>query len=643
MAIKQEALAASQTYKGELINAQKISKANPSLAISKIDALLSQNTENNLTDDALFLKGTLMEKVKNPRGALASYSKILSSRYASPLDGRALIKKANLLSQMGSGDQALRALDYIKYNKLIDTNSLAEIESMRSPLLIKSGRHMDYLYSANNIILKSKDKAKTEPIYRQALDVMKIKLDDDETKQILNDPSLRLFHPQAALNLTEYYFENGQPELAVTNLENYSHLLDDPEYQNKKNELLVRGHVFTSPNKDVIGVIIPLSGKYQYVGQQILKGLQFSFDLWSGKGKTKFKLAVMDSEGDPTQVALAFDELMKNDKPIAVIGGLVSRTAGALLMKSDEYKVPALILSQKEGLTDQSRYGFQNSQSIEIYTDLIASIAIDILKVTKVAVVHSNKSFSSRYATAFTRSFIKKGGEITQQVEYDLSEKRAIPNAVKRLIGLLTIEGREEEYEIAMKKWRKTARARGNGSPKLEEILKPKVEFEALFVADGAKNGGLIASTLAYFDVEDVKLMGTHLWNDSDLLERGQRFVENSVFASSYFEPSILSSNCGREFQAKFQEPINPYIFRGIETGVIINSIYSYFKIESRKSLLTALKKTSTITHKCLPQGLVRDDHNFVSPLVPLTVIEKSIVLLKEAGNSTKQNQGRDF
>ncbi|MGH1469421.1 MAG: ABC transporter substrate-binding protein [Bdellovibrionales bacterium] len=629
MELKEEALQASDSYRNEVLRAQKISKDNPNLAISNLNNLLSTYPENNLSDDALLLMGDLLQKTGNSDGALKSYSRILDSKYSSPLDGKALLRKTKLLSKQGDNKAALKTLDYVKYHKLIDQSSLEEVEVLRAPLLIKNARYSDYLYSAKNIITKTKNKTLAQDTYKQAQDVLQIKMTGGETKKILEDPSLRIFHPQAALNLTAYYFENNSPELAISNLETYSHLLEAPEYKSRRDELMIRGHVYTSPNKDVIGVIIPLSGKYKFVGQQVLKGLQYSFNLWEASSKTKFKLAVLDSEGDPNQVSLAFDELMKNDKPIAIIGGLVGKTAEVLLQKSKEYKVPSLILSQKEGLTDASKYGFQSSQSLETYTDLIASIAIETMDIKKVAILHSKKSFSNRYAEAFEKSFTKKGGEIVKTVEYDISERRALPNAVKSLVGLLTPEGREEEYKAALKIWKRSSRSRGKtASPKLEEILKPQVDFDALFVADGAKNGGLIASTLAYFDVEDLKLLGTHLWNDTDLLERGQRFVENSVFASSYFEPQILSSKCGQDFQNKFQEPINAYIFRGIELGVILNSIYGYFDISSRGSLLTALKRTSIITHKCLPQGLVRDDHNFSSPLMPLTVKDKSIVLM---------------
>lgn len=644
MSIKQEALQASGGYKAEVLHSKKISTSNPNLAIANLNKLLSSYPENNLSDDALFLMANLLEKKKDSDGAIKAYSRILDSRYASPLDGKAVLRKAHLQTLAHNDIEALKTLNYIQQNKLIDHSSLEKIERARSPLLIKNGYYSDYLHSAKNIIAKTENKSVAQDAYRQAQDVLKIKLTGDETKKVLENPSLSIFHPQAALNLSAFYFENDNPELAVLNLEKYSHLLQDPIYQSRRDELMIQGHAYTAPNIDVIGVIVPLSGKYQFVGQEILKGLQYSLNMWSKANKINFKLAVLDSESDPNQVSLAFDELMKKDKPVVVIGGLVSKTAEALLAKAKEYRVPSLILSQKEGLTNFSKFGFQTSQSLEAYTDLIADIAFDKMEVKKIAVLHSNKSFSNRYAEAFIKSFTKKGGEVIRNIEYDLSERRALPSAVKDLVGLLTTEGREDEYQVALRKWKRSKKGRGRtGSPKLEEILTPRVEFDALFIADGAKNGGLIASTLAYFDVEDVKLLGTHLWNDTSLIERGQRFVENAVFASSYFEPRILSSSCGQEFVNKFAEPINPYIFRGIEMGVILNSIYGYFEIKSRGALLTALKRTSIITHKCLPQGLVRDRHNFSSPLMPLTVKDKSIVLMNQPNESAGHNQSPDF
>ncbi len=626
--LKQNALQAPESYKSKLMKAEKISIKNPNLAIFNLNQLLSTHPENSLSDDALFLLGHLLEKTEDLKSALKAYSRILDSKYLSPLDGRALIQKTNILSKLGNNNEALKALNYTKHHQLIDQQSLQKIKLIKAPLLIQNEKYFDYLHNAKDIILTTKDQALAQRIFRQAQDILKIKLTSEKSKKILNEPFLDIFHPQAALNLITYYFEKKSPQLAISNLKAYFHLLDQPLYKDQRDELIIRSRLYTPPNKDVIGVIIPLSGKYQSVGEQILKGLQYSLNIWDPMNKTKFKLAILNSEGDPNQVPSAFDELIKNDKPIAIVGGLIGKTAQVLLQKSEKYKIPTLILSQKEGLAKSFQYGFQRSQSLEKYTDLISNIAIEKLNIKRVSVLHSKKSFSIRYAKTFSKNFIKKGGQIVQTIEYDLSEKRAIPNAIKSLVGLLTIKGREEEYHVALKSWQKSSRSRGNASPKIEELLKPQVDFDALFIANGAKNSGLIASTLAYFDVENLTLLGTHLWNDNDLLERGQRFVENSIFASSYFAPHILRSKCGQEFLSKFQEPINSYIFKGIEVGVILNTIHSYFEITSRKTLLSALNKTSIITHKCLPQGLIREGYNFSSPLFPLTVKDKGITLM---------------
>lgn len=615
---------ASANYKESILNAQKISKANPQKAILQLDQLLSSNPENNLSDDALFLLATLLEKTKQDEAALRAYSRILDSKYASPLDGKALLQKANLLISKSQSKKALETLNYIKKYKLQDQSSLVQIEKIRSQLLFKEGDYIDYLQSAQNLIQANTDLPLKRKTFKQAHDIIKIRLNPDDYKKILLKNSLSLFHPIAALSLSEYYIEDSEPERAVSILEKFNAILEQRPYKNKRDELLTRTQAYTTPNFDTIGIILPLSGKYQSIGQEVLKGLQFSLGAWSPNG---FKLSVLDSEADADQTAHAVDQVIAKDRPVALIGGLVSKSAEALLEKAEEFRIPTLVLSQKEGLTKKSKYGFQNAQSMTAYNQLMAEMALE-LGFQKVGLMHSKHNFSKKYADSFISAFKEKGGEISSVIEYDMDERRGLPNAVKKLVHLDTSEGREEEYNAAVEKWKKSTKSRGATSlPGLEDLLPPQLDLDALFIADGAKNGGLVASTLAYYDVESLPLLGTHLWNDTDLLERGQRFIENALFASPYYEPSVLSSDCAHKYSNFFQETLTPYIHKGIEAGIIIRNTIVNNDVDSRSSLLSSLQSVQTITDFCLPKGLIHKDHNFYSPLIPLTVQNKSIVV----------------
>ena len=340
----------------------------------------------------------------------------------------------------------------------------------------------------------------------------------------------------------------------------------------------------------------------------------------------------LDTKAKPEQLDLAFDEMIKKDRPVVFVGGLVGKTAETLVKKSEDFKVPAIILSQKEGLVKSSKYSFQSSQPLSEYTNYIAKLAIDTLNLKTASILHSEKEFSKTYAQTFSKSFEKYGGKIISVIPYDKNERGSIPLAVKTLAQLNTIENRADEYRKAYNNWKSSnTNRRTHNEPTIEDLLPPKVEAELLFISDGPKNGGLIASTLAYFDIENLPLFGPHLWNSSSFITRGQRFIENAVFAHSYFEPEILNSNCNSYYKQMYSKPLDVYNYKGLEAGTVLNSILNESNINSRSDMVYALSKTKIIADSCFPKGLVRMNHNYFSPVTPLTVKNKKIKVFDPA------------
>ena len=627
---KKVAVQAPSSFKQQLLNAKAKAQSNPDQAIQIINQTLSEYPENDLSDDALFLLGQLLERKGNVEGALKSYNRILDSKYASPLDGKAILKLYDLYQKRNDTGKALRVLNFVDRAELVDSDSRLEIEKKRGPLLLETEDYIKYLESSATSLKLSTDNSYKKTVFNKALAVMKIKILGTDNSLILKNETLKPFHPQAALHLAEYYFEKEERDKALAVLEENSNILLDPFYENQKIELIERAKAFESANVNVIGVLLPLSGRYKSVGDKILKGLQFSLNIWKQKNSDlpPIRLSILDTQAKPELLELAFDEMIKKDRPVAFIGGLVGRTAEALIAKAEEFKTPALILSQKEGVAEGYKYSFQISLPLPEYTNFISKLAIEELKFKKASVVHSEKLFSKMYAEAFIKSFTDMGGEVVEVIAYDMAEKKSIPNAIKKLAHLDSANGREAEYATAYNEWKKkNNNSRTKKDISIEDLLTPKVESDLLFISDGPKNGGLIASTLAYYDIDDLPLLGPHLWNDTSFLTRGQRFVEDSLFADSYYEPIILDSQCNKNFYNMYGQSLDTYNTKGIEAGLILHLLLENRDIKSRSDLLYTLSKITFFKHPCFPNGLVREKSNFFAPLTPLTVKNKSIVI----------------
>jgi len=59
--------------------------------------------------------------------------------------------------------------------------------------------------------------------------------------------------------------------------------------------------------------------------------------------------------------------------------------------------------------------------------------------------------------------------------------------------------------------------------------------FDALYMPGYAEDVGLIAPQLAFYNVENVELLGSHNWNSPELVQRGERFIEGAVFTDGFF------------------------------------------------------------------------------------------------------------
>jgi ABC-type branched-subunit amino acid transport system substrate-binding protein len=126
-----------------------------------------------------------------------------------------------------------------------------------------------------------------------------------------------------------------------------------------------------------------------------------------------------------------------------------------------------------------------------------------------------------------------------------------------------------------------------------EDQYGPTVDFDAVFIPDAPKKAGLVIPQLAYYDIRDVYLLGTNLWNSEELLEMSGRYMKNTLIADAFFAGS--SSDVVKTFVADFREAF------GRVPGVIEALAY-----DSAMMVFSTMRQTATDSRRDLKQALLQ-------------------------------------
>ena len=308
-----------------------------------------------------------------------------------------------------------------------------------------------------------------------------------------------------------------------------------PESSDKGNAVVNLNQPTTTYQGEVvktrIGLLLPLSGKYENFGKKAQRAIELAFQHSTEDRAKTYELIPVDS-GDSVESKLAaLKQLVENQKVIAIIGPVLSSGLEALAEKAAHYQVPLISIAQANGpITTQL---FSCAVSTRDQTARMVEYAMQGKGLSKFAILAPSNKSGEEMAQAFWDEVETRNGEIKGFELYDPNETD-FRKAVDKTIGLFYTDVRAKELEELASK-----RAELNIKKKTMKTaqyfsLPPLVDFDAVFIADEAKTVGQIIPTFAYRDAKKISYLGISSWNSSQLIQRAQENAEGAVFPVAF-------------------------------------------------------------------------------------------------------------
>ena len=350
----------------------------------------------------------------------------------------------------------------------------------------------------------------------RAADVVDARLTQDELLKLRDAlPSDSTALPTIAMKLTRIALH--QRDFAAAEREARSLLASWPasSYAADARAVLDRIGRMLAVKPGVIGVAVPLSGQFKRWGEVILQGISLAVE---GSGLT---VVVRDTRGEPDGAAAAIEQLTLDEQAIVVVGGVSSGEAERAAATAEELQVPFISLSRQENVTEAGSYVFQNMLTAGAQARALADLFMGKRGMKRFAILYPTVTYGTELANAFWDEVEARGGEIRAAENY-LIDRTTFTPLVKSMVGRLYAEERPEYLELRKEI---TAREsdpfrRRKALEKARDGIEPVTDFEAVLVADFARNVKLIAPALAVEDIYTATCLPDELKRIEKNLER---------------------------------------------------------------------------------------------------------------------------
>ena len=261
----------------------------------------------------------------------------------------------------------------------------------------------------------------------------------------------------------------------------------------KKKKIEKKPPVFTNnkePDKLKIGVLLPLTGKYSYIGQSLLDTMQML--IYENK-KIDSELIIKDTKANPSLAKKATKELVEQNVDV-ILGPFFSSSLNKSLKIAKYKNVPLISFSSDRNEKEKGVYlmGFEPEQQISDITEYTIR-----KNYKRFAALLPNSKYGKRVLNTY-RKVLNKNKFLLNKVElYDLDTNDFEKN-IQKLVGLDKNPQLEKDEET--------------GENPIEDF---DPGFDVLLLIETGNKLRETVALLTYYgvDFKKVKLIGTGEWH----------------------------------------------------------------------------------------------------------------------------------
>jgi ABC-type branched-subunit amino acid transport system substrate-binding protein len=580
------------------------------------------------------LRGLIHFQTRNLQGAVQDFEAAvqLANRSLDETDSLLHLTRYNLgnaLFQMNKPQEAFDTLQSVNAEAL-DQDTRMRFHHLYGNVYGAREQHLEsmlqYLMAAN----LAKDVAARDTFLQKALNTSKnIYLKDPkadlERISSLSFPGGSPAGIAVKVLMARGYMYSGNPSEAESLLkEALANAGPTHPLRAKAEEMLADLGKITEVNPHAVGVLLPLSGKFAKFGRLCLNAIMMAYgvyeDMPEGENKSGIRLVIRDSGESAETAQEKFEELVQDEKVVAVIGPLLSKQFPAVARRAQEFGVPLFSLSQRIEGSQLGSYVFPIALSPNQQIELIVSHAMQKNGFKRFAILAPSDSFGNEYVQLFWDAVEKAGGQIVGIERY---EPRATDfrDEIKRLLGLEYLGARKIELEELKRrgdKYAATLKVKGRLRQRLMKAYDAQamVDFDAIFIPDDPATIGQIAPAFAVQDVTNVPMLGINTWNTAEIVQRAGRYLQKSLFVDSFFAGSKSPKTIEfmQNYTKYFQSSPGTIEVQAYDAGKILMAAIGEGQPQTRAKLrdqLLSQEKFAGISGDFLftPEGVQRGAH----------------------------------
>ena len=336
--------------------------------------------------------------------------------------------------------------------------------------------------------------------------------------------------------------------------------MDDPAVT----MLVARADEFLHGNPYVLGALLPLSGRGREVGRQLLQGMQLASLDEGGP-----ELAVEDTAGDPTKTLTAVDALIGDQRVVAVLGPVGSRTTEAAAESTRRAGVPLLSFSASEEVTSAGEqvFRFLYGPRDEL-TALVGKARARGL--SRFVILYPDHGYGRTMERLFDQEVAAAGGVYCEGVAYPPGTKSFV-DYVRTIL--------ETTCDVVL----------------FADVADQVALIAPTFAAEGAWS--VIEGNLPEHAEREVHfLLPSPSWSPK-LLGRAQRYLQGALVALPFYESSeaTLNQHFRTAYETRYGKPPQMFAAYGYDAYRLISATLRQGN-QTRQALTEALKNGSGVT-----------------------------------------------